>query len=78
MSLKEALQDAKEDSPYGVRCSVGLLLASLPDADRATLLDWLTDPDNPSSVIHRGLTKAGHSVGYEAINRHRRSVCRCK
>lgn len=77
MSFADALR--REHQPQArARCSVLIVAEQLDDADRAALIDAMTDPAISSSSIARALMSIGHSVRQHTINRHRRKDCSCE
>jgi hypothetical protein len=61
----------------GPRCTVRVLIESLPDKDSAALVDALAHPDITTPGIERELKKHGHKVGAGAVGKHRRGDCAC-
>lgn len=77
MKLADAGTPARPDK--GPPCTAGLLWSELDDDDRATLLEWVDDPDIPASKIAEQLRLAGkRDVSYYVITRHFvRRECKC-
>ena len=76
MTLAAALADCI--SPRrGAACTVGELLPTLPEDDRAALADALADHRLSSAAIERILKAEGLRVGAGALGRHRRKDCKC-
>lgn len=64
----------------GLPCSVGALLAKLPESEAAALNLMLTGtPERRWSQreIHAAVMAEGHTVGLQSVNRHRSGACRC-
>lgn len=79
MSLVERAQ-AKPPRMHGTDCSVGVLLRELPADERAALVAMLGTKEHrgwSQSEIYEALTKEGHYVGQQMINKHRAENCRC-
>lgn len=72
------LDEIKQAQPQiGGRCSVPVLLDSLPKDDRADVETALADATIPSTVIAKVLGNHGHRIGASSLQRHRRGVCLC-
>ena len=76
MALTERLTEKKR-KPTGTPCSVGELLAALPDSERDALHAMLYELGWSWSRIHDALAAEGHHVSGQQINRHRSQACRC-
>ena len=80
MSLAERLQETPERN-FGMPCSIGTLLNTLPADEVAALQAMLGTPEQRSpwtaSEIYDALQAEGHTVGYQTIGRHRGRKCRC-
>lgn len=74
MALKDALAAEAAKKP-GPRCTVCLLSASLPKADRDALTAALDNLAITSAAISRALLSEGHTVRSETIRRHRAREC---
>ena len=80
MSLAAALTAGPTHTRKGPGCSVGLLLAQLPDSERAALLAMLADPDwNAEAIADRVSAEEDIHVTIQGqtIARHRRGRCSC-
>ena len=75
MALADAMEQAGR--PSRARCSVGVLLEQLDDADRATLQAWLAARSITSASIERALVSQNHLIRQHTIKRHRKSECSC-
>jgi len=62
---------------HGDPCSVGALLASLPNAEADALRGILADDLWSHSAIYDMLEEEGHEARRQTIGRHRRGQCRC-
>ena len=58
-------------------CSVGRLLAIMPDDDVTALRQMLASHMSGSQIF-TALTAEGYTVGRETIGNHRRGQCSCK
>ena len=70
------MQLGKSDGD-GSAGTVGELLPTLPEDDRAALVDALADHRLSSAAIERILKAEGLRVGAGALGRHRRKDCKC-
>jgi hypothetical protein len=68
---------AAERKLPGTKCTISHILTKLNKADAATLTNALTDKSVTTAQLHRALLKAGHQLGRETVNRHRRGECTC-
>jgi ribulose bisphosphate carboxylase small subunit len=75
MSLSDLIA-AERKSP-GTKCTISTILPKLNKADAATLVAALASKDVTTAQLHRALLKAGHQIGRETVNRHRRGECSC-
>lgn len=75
MSLAEKL--AAQKIIKLTRCSVGRVLATLPEADAHALIDYLADGTYTSSNIALALAANGTPVSLQQVGRHRRGQCEC-
>lgn len=77
MKLADAGAPARPDK--GPPCTAGLLWSELDDDDRATLQEWIDDPDIPATKITDRLRDAGlRVVTGQTLNRHfRQRQCKC-
>ena len=57
-------------------CSVGRLLATMPDDDITALRQMLASHMSASQIF-TALTAEGYTVGRETIGNHRRGQCSC-
>lgn len=75
-----ALSDKLDQAPArmtGKPCSVGALLDSLPEDERAALHSMLYELGWSQARIVEALEAEGHVVGGQTPNRHRSRSCRC-
>ena len=76
MSLSDALQYERiARQQKGPRCTMCLLLESLPDADRDALQVALDDESFTHAGIARALRSEGHVFLAITVSRHRRQEC---
>ena len=74
------LDDLKADAekPLYDRCPVGKFLRGLPDEERD---EWLAALDRDSGFSHalvwKHLSEREPAIGRNALENHRRGVCRC-
>lgn len=71
---------AKEMAPPASNCTVGLILASLEESQRAKVLRAMAEPKTtiPSSKIAAALgAVVGREIQPQTLARHRRGECRC-
>jgi hypothetical protein len=61
----------------GKPCSVGDLLAIMPDHDRATFESWLSDVRSTEAGIWAALKAEKYACGKQQIGIHRRGQCSC-
>jgi len=64
-------------SPTRSVCSVGKLLATMPDDDIAALHQMLASRMS-ATQIYAALTAEGYTVGRGTIGNHRRGDCSCE
>jgi hypothetical protein len=64
-------------SRYRPRCTMGLVVEALDDADRADLARLLADRSVPATLISRALIARGFGVKPLTVQRHRRGDCGC-
>jgi hypothetical protein len=76
MALADRITDAPPERAHGLPCSVGKLLAELPDAEADALRHMLGNGWSQNQIFD-ALTAEGHDVGRQTINRHRSRSCRC-
>jgi hypothetical protein len=76
MALADRIADAKPERAFGLPCSVGALLDTLPEAEVAALRHMLSTGWSQRQ-IYDALVAEGHVVGMQTINRHRSRGCRC-
>lgn len=60
-----------------LRCTVGRLIASLPEGEAEALRAALADENWQGVEIAQALGEEGHKIGGYTIQRHRRAQCRC-
>lgn len=77
MGLAEDLSGLADEPLGRSKCSIGMVLSSVESADRAALLDALSDTAVRATSLSRVLRAHGHRVAEQAIRRHRRQECRC-
>jgi hypothetical protein len=72
------LDDIKaESSPQRGPCTVGVLLAELPDADAKDLQAALDDDNIPTTAISRVLKRMGTDMHEKRVRAHRKGQCAC-
>lgn len=76
MSFTAALSEAKAEAHKGPQCTMGAVLKASMDADQIRAA--LADQSLTGTIIAKALTKAGHAVRSEAVQRHRRGACDCE
>ena len=82
MSLADRLEGL--DPPRSGRpCSVGSVLARLPEGDRVALVAALSVPkDDPRRLSNRQISEALKSEGFDihtkTVETHRKGACRCE
>lgn len=76
MALADRITQPAPDRVHGLPCSVGKLLAELPDTERDALQHMLSHGWSMND-IYDALAAEGHVVGRQTINRHRSRACRC-
>lgn len=64
--------------PKGPPCTVGLLMARLPEGEREALAEMLADPgwtgvDIAADIVLRGYAR----IKGGTVSRHRRGACEC-
>lgn len=64
-----------QQSSRGGTCGVSLL--RLSDADRADFDGAIANAAIQATAIARALKARGHTIGEDAIQRHRRKACSC-
>ena len=82
MTLADRLEGL-DPSRHGKPCSLGSLLARLPDGDRVALLAALSVPkDDPRRLSNRQISEALKSEGFDihtkTVETHRKGACRCE
>ena len=76
MTFADALQAAKAGIPKGPKCSVCLLIASLPESDAAAFQTALDDPTFQLTSIMRAMeAEKLPRIGQQTLRRHRRHEC---
>ena len=75
MALADALAEATR--PHVPRCTFGLLLEALNDADRAALVQYADRRDVSGANIAKALKAEGHHMGESTVRRHRAGDCTC-
>lgn len=76
MSFTEALTKAQQEFRKGPVCTVAVVLAAHPEADKIKAA--ISERAIPGTIIARALAESGSKVGSEAIQRHRRGACSCE
>ena len=76
MGIFDGIED--EAQRRGPECGVSLLRAKLDKADAAALERVLADHSIPGTLIKKRLAAAGHTIGHDTVQRHRRGACGCK
>lgn len=72
------LDDIKaESSPQRGPCTVGALIAQLPDADAKDLQAALDDLSIPCTAITRVLKRSGVDMHEKRVQAHRKGTCAC-
>ena len=59
------------------RCSVAVLLSSLPDSEAKALNTMLDGNLWTHKAIVQALADEGYTIGNRSIERHRQGVCKC-
>jgi len=77
VSLLENLANPDYRPPKGPSCGIAIVMQTLGDKDRKTLLAALANPYAPSTRIAQALGEMGHRVSTHVVQRHRRNECRC-
>lgn len=75
-SLADALTAAAARKP-GPRCTVSLVLGTLPAADRELLADALTNRAISNEALFTACRDAGIDLTLAPLSRHRRGGCDC-
>jgi hypothetical protein len=60
-----------------LRCTVAILLQTLPEQDAADFRAALDDSTIMSTAIAQVMKAHGHNIAYEPVQRHRRGACSC-
>lgn len=76
--LLALIEEAARTSGPGGKCSVGLLLKQLDEADRADLEAAIAVESIPAAVIARTMRSLGHRCPDDSVMRHRRKACACE
>lgn len=76
MALADRVTQPAPERAHGLPCSVGRLLADLPEAEADALRHMLGNGWSMNQ-IYDALSDEGHNVGRQTINRHRSRSCRC-
>lgn len=76
MSFTDALTKAQADFKKGPSCTVGITLASHPEAEKIQAA--INDEAIPGTLISKALEESGAKVKAEAVQRHRRGACGCE
>lgn len=76
MSLLDTIIGENYRGPVA-KCTMGVLLASMPKADRDDLENALANPDVQNTAIIRALRAHGYEVRPSAVPRHRKGECTC-
>lgn len=77
MALSERVTTPPPAPTHGTPCSIGALLDTLEEAERAALKAMLYDLGWNATQVYDALRDEGYTVGRQSINRHRREACRC-
>jgi hypothetical protein len=80
MALSDHVKNPQPLPIHGRTCSVGELLAALPEPEAEALNVMLTGTPQrrwSQTEIYDAVTAEGHVVGRQSINRHRAGRCRC-
>lgn len=75
MGIFDGIQDEIRRGPL---CRMYVIAAKLDKNDLKALADVLADEGIPGSAIARRLNAAGHKIGADGLQRHRRGLCSCK
>ncbi len=75
MGLLDEMREALE--PRRRSCAVRTLLDTMPFDDANDVSTAMADPSFTHSVICNVLMEHGHSVGQQAMSRHRNGRCSC-
>jgi len=76
VALADRIAQPAPERVHGLPCSVGKLLAELPEAEADALRHMLSNGWSQRQVFD-ALLAEGHVVGQQTINRHRSRGCRC-
>lgn len=71
------LDEMRSETTRTGMCTVGALLATLPDDDAGDLTAALKDTAIPHTVIARVLKAHGHSMHEKRVAAHRKGECAC-
>lgn len=77
MALQDRLTNPPPPKIHGTPCSVGVLVAGLPEDEAQALHKMLYELDWTAPQVYEALTAEGHTVARQSINRHRSGMCRC-
>lgn len=75
--LLAKIQAANAAANRGDTCTMGLLLQRLTPTDRADIEAALADKAIAATIIAKVLNEAGHRIGNDPVQRHRRGACHC-
>jgi len=74
-ALAAKLAEARNTGPGG-KCSIGILLTSLDEADQKALRTAL-DSDLHGEQIATAIRSEGHKMSGGTVQRHRKKMCSC-
>lgn len=80
MALSDTPEISKRIAYHERGCTLGRWAKTLPEADRAVLVAWLSDPDvSHTAIVDRinGDDDYDYRVTLHTMGRHRRGDCRC-
>jgi hypothetical protein len=77
VNLKDALAEEK-DLARGPQCTVGQILSSMSEDDRATLQQAFINRSVTWATLSRALSKVGAKASTAALSRHARRNCICE
>ena len=81
MTLADRAAQGSPRPIHGYPCSVGHLLATLPDGEADALAAMLGTRQQrgwSARDIYDAVRAQGHTISYQQINRHRGGQCRCE
>jgi hypothetical protein len=74
MALSDAIKKHSFSKPNV--CAVGLLIQTMPEADRTTFLDHL-EKGYPTNPLVMALRDEGYKASDNTLNAHRQGKCKC-